>query len=70
MPTFRDEDLAYIQAAGFGAMAGGVAAQIVAILFERRLRNGTIGDVGSAPAAARGAHMRAGVMRLMEALKC
>ncbi len=46
MPTFYGEDLAYIQAAGFGAMAEGVAAEIIAILRERGIWNATIGDVG------------------------
>jgi len=41
-----DEDLAYIQAAGFGGMASAVAPQIVAMLRSRGIAGGTIGDIG------------------------
>lgn len=40
------EDLAYVQAAGFGAMAAAVAPELVALLRSRGIATGTIGDVG------------------------
>lgn len=40
------EDLAYIHAAGFGDMARAAAPEIVALLRDRGIDTGTIGDIG------------------------
>ncbi|HEU4619877.1 MAG TPA: methyltransferase domain-containing protein [Gammaproteobacteria bacterium] len=44
--TLYGEDLAYIQAEGFGGMAEAAAPEIVALLRERGIATGTIGDIG------------------------
>lgn len=46
MSEIYGEDLAHIQIAGYGAMARAVGPQIVALLHEQGIREGTIGDVG------------------------
>ena len=46
MPAIYGDDLAYVQIAGFGAMAQAVGPQVVALLHEQGIRGGTIGDVG------------------------
>jgi SAM-dependent methyltransferase len=46
VPAIYEEDLAHIHIAGFSAMAQAVGPQIIALLRERGIHSGTIGDIG------------------------